>query len=234
MRSVKVFISVVLIIAFALATASCGMAKDSKKNTKSQKSGAEESAFIEKLENAGEFYVFVGREYDKKVIRLRRFNSIEDSEAAWCTIQRSTENEDLILKYKGASDVEVTWWEHDPDDYNYGDIFIANGIEPEIREVPYYDGTVHDLFFGTGVKLEKLGNCRDLMTLKVLEIEAAEYDGYGHWSVLLNDLAGENDYGYYYGFRNDAVFGVEISESDSGSLCLFAFVGDIPIIPVEM
>ena len=143
------------------------------------------------------------------------------------------DEKEIRLKYYHESGVDAVWWKHDPADYEYGDIFIANGIEPEKREVPYYNGTVRDYFFGSDAKLEKLGNCKTLMTLKKLKIESADYDGYGHWSVHLQDPSEKKDYGYYYGYRNDAYFGVDLSDSDNGTFCTFAFVGDIPIVAVE-
>ena len=49
----------------------------------------------------------------------------------------------------------------------------------------------------------------------------------------MQDPSEKKDYGYYYGYRNDAYFGVDLSDSDNGTFCTFAFVGDIPIVAVE-
>ena len=226
MKTLKMLISMMLVLAIAFAAASCGTAE--------RKLSAEESANLEKLENADLFYVLVGTDYDEKMIRLRQFKGVsDDKNAAWLTSTEYDNGKEIVSKYKGWSNIVATWWEHDPNDYSYGDIFIANGIEPEIREVPYYDGTVEDRFFGSEVKLEKLGNCKDLLTLKKLTIEAADYDGYGVWSVKMRDPKSKNDYGYYYGFRNDACFGIDLEGADKGEIYVFAFIGDIPIIPVE-
>lgn len=240
-----------LVLAIAFAAASCGSAEiklSSEETENSEKLentelscgtsertlSAEESAILEKIENAELFYVMVGTDFDKKAIRLRQFKGVSDDKtAAWLTSTEYDNGKEIVSKYKGWSNFVATWWEHDPNDYSYGDIFIANGIEPEIREVPYYDGTVEDRFFGSEVKLEKLGNCKDLLTLKKLTIEAADYDGYGVWSVKMHDPKSKNDYGYYYGFRNDACFGIELEGADEGEIYVFAFIGDIPIIPVE-
>ena len=227
MRSVKAFISVVLVAAFTLGVVSCGKAGESRETQRTLSS--EEQLNKEKMEKSGAIYVMVGTDYDGKMIRVRSIKGGRDEAATWATVETNGKT----YKYKGSSDFGVTWWEHDPNDYEYGDIFIANGIEPEKREVPYYNGTVRDYFFGSDVKLEKLGNCKTLMTLKKLKIESADYDGYGHWSVHLQDPSEKKDYGYYYGYRNGAYFGVDLSDSDNGTFCTFAFVGDIPIVAVE-
>lgn len=226
MKKLKMLISMMLVLALAFTAASCGSGKG--------KLSAEESANLEKLENAEVFYVMVGTDFDKNLIRLRRFEGVnDDNNAAWCTITRYDGEQMITNKYKGWSNITATWWEHDPNDYSYGDIFLANGIEPEIWEIPYYTGTVKDQLFGSEVKLEKLGNCKDLLTLKKLEIEEAEYDGYGVWSIRMNDPESKNDYGYYFGFRNDASFGHNLEGSKAGDTYRFAFIGDIPVIPVE-
>ena len=242
MRSVKEFISVILIAALTLAAASCGKAPE-KGKTQSSLHGkpeenvvtqstlsAEEQLNKEKLEKSEVFYVMVGTDYDGKTIRLRSFKDVREENAAWAD---RTTGDGITHKYKTCGDVNTAWWEHDPNDYEYGDIFIANGIEPEVREEGSSYGTSCERYFGSDAKLEKLGNCKTLMTLKKLKIESADYDGYGHWSVHLQDPSEKKDYGYYYGYRNDAYFGVDFSDSDNGTFCTFAFVGDIPIVAVE-
>ena len=208
MRSVKAFISVILVAAFTLAAVSCGKAGESRETQRTL--SAEEQLNKEKMEKSGAFYVMVGTDYDGKMIRFRSIKGVRDEDATWATVETNGKT----YKYKGSSDFGVTGWEHDPSDYEYGDIFIASGIEPEKRE-------------------EKLGNCKTLMTLKKLKIESADYDGYGHWSVHLQAPSEKKDYGYYYGYRNDAYFGVDFSDSDNGTFCTFAFAGDIPIVAVE-
>ena len=255
MRSVKAFISVILIAALTLAAASCGKAPEKGKTqsslhekpeekvvTQSSLHGkpeenvvtqstlsAEEQLNKEKLEKSEVFYVMVGTNYDGKTIRLRSFKGVREENVAW--VDRTRDG--VTYKYKTCGDVNAAWWEHDPNDYEYGDIFIANGIEPEEREEESFYGTSRERYFTSDAKLEKLGNCKTLMTLKKLKIESADYDGYGHWSVHLQDPSEKKDYGYYYGYRNDAYFGVDLSDSDNGTFCTFAFVGDIPIVAVE-
>ena len=227
MRSVKAIISVVLVAAFTLGVVSCGKAGESRETQRTLSS--EEQLNKEIMEKSEAIYVMVGTDYDGKMIRFRSIKGVRDEDATWATVETNGKT----YKYKGSSDFGVTWWEHDPNDYEYGDIFIANGIEPEKREVPYYNGTVRDYFFGSDAKLEKLGNCKTLMTLKKLKIESADYDGYGHWSVHLLDPEQEKEYGYYYGFSANAIFGVNLTGCEKGDLCIFAFIGDIPIEVVE-
>ena len=69
MRSVKVLISVILVIAFALATASCGMAGESKET---QKKFSKEEFY-----STG-YYVIAGKSpdwADEKEIRLKYYHS---------------------------------------------------------------------------------------------------------------------------------------------------------------
>ena len=130
MRSVKAFISVVLVAAFTLGVVSCGKAGESRETQRTLSS--EEQLNKEKMEKSGAFYVMVGTDYDGKMIRFRSITGVRDEDATWATVETNGKT----YKYKGSSDFGVTWWEHDPNDYEYGDIFIANGIEPEKREVP--------------------------------------------------------------------------------------------------
>ena len=255
MRSVKEFISVILIAALTLAAASCGKAPEKGKTqsslhekpeekvvTQSSLHGkpeenvvtqstlsAEEQLNKEKLEKSEVFYVMVGTDFDGKTIRLRSFKSVREENSAWVDRTRNG----VTYKYKTCGDVNAAWWEHDPNDYEYGDIFIANGIEPEVREEESFYGTSCERYFTSDAKLEKLGNCKTLMTLKILEIEDVDYDGGGHWSVHLLDPEQEKEYGYYYGFSANAIFGVNLEGCEKGDLCIFAFIGDIPIEVVE-
>ena len=242
MRSVKEFISVILIAALTLAAASCGKTPEKGKtqsslhekpeeNVVTQSTlSAEEQLNKEKLEKSEVFYVMVGTDYDGKTIRLRSFKGVREENAAWAD---RTTGDGITHKYKICGDVNTAWWEHDPNDYEYGDIFIANGIEPEVREEGSSYGTSRERYFGSDAKLEKLGNCKTLMTLKILEIEDVDYDGGGHWSVHLLDPEQEKEYGYYYGFSANAIFGVNLTGCEKGDLCIFAFIGDIPIEVVE-
>ena len=91
---------------------------------------------------------------------------------------------------------------------------------------------LHEHFFGSDVKLEKLGNCKTLMTLKKLKIESADYGGYGHWSVHLQDPSEKKDYGYYYGYSANADYGVDLTSCEKGSVCIVAFIGDLPVVVV--
>ena len=198
MRSVKVFISVVLIIAFAFATASCGMAGGSKET---QKKFSKEEFY-----GTG-YYVIAGKSPD------------------WA------DEKEIRLKYYHESGVDAVWWKHDPADYEYGDIFIANGIEPGYREVEFYQQTIQEMVLDSDVQLEKVGNCKDLMQLRKAKITDVSYAGYEFWDVSLKYLDDGTTNGY--NFRNNAAYYVEITSAEPGDIYLFACLGDVPVIPME-
>ena len=198
MRSVKAFISVVLITAFTLATASCGMAGESKET---QKKFSKEEFF-----GTG-YYVIAGKSPD------------------WA------DEKEIRLKYYHESGVDAVWWKHDPADYEYGDIFIANGIEPGYREVEFYQQTIQEMVLDSDVQLEKVGNCKDLMQLRKAKLTDVSYAGYEFWDVSLKYL--DNGATNGYNFRNNAVYYVEITSAEPGDIYVFACLGDVPVIPME-
>ncbi len=198
MRSVKVFISVVLVFAFALATASCGMAGESKET---QRKFSKEEFY-----GTG-YYVIAGKSPD------------------WA------DEKEIRLKYYHESGVDAVWWKHDPADYEYGDIFIANGIEPGYREVEFYQQTIQEMVLDSDDQLEKVGNCKDLMQLRKAKITDVSYAGYEFWDVSLKYL--DNGATNGYNFRNNAAYYVEITSAEPGDIYLFACLGDVPVIPME-
>ena len=198
MRPVKVFISLVLITAFALATASCGMAGESKET---QKKFSKEEFF-----GTG-YYVIAGKSPD------------------WA------DEKEIRLKYYHESGVDAVWWKHDPADYEYGDIFIANGIEPGSREVEFYQSTIQEMVLDNDVQLEKVGNCKDLMQLRKAKITDVSYAGYEFWDVSLKYLDNGTTIGY--NFRNNAAYYVGITSAEPGDIYVFACLGDVPVIPME-
>lgn len=198
MRSVKAFISMVLITAFALATASCGMAGESKET---QKKFSKDEFY-----STG-YYVIAGKSPE------------------WA------DEKEIRLKYYHESGVDAVWWKHDPDDYEYGDIFIANGIEPGYREVEFYQQTIQEMVLDSDVQLEKVGNCKDLMQLRKAKITDVSYAGYEFWDVSLKYLDDGTTNGY--NFRNNAAYYVEITSAEPGDIYLFACLGDVPVIPME-
>ena len=240
MRSVKEFISVILIAALTLAAASCGKAPE-KGKTQSSLHGkpeenvvtqstlsAEEQLNKEKLEKSEVFYVMVGTDYDGKTIRLRSFKGVREENAAWAD---RTTGDGITHKYKTCGDVNTAWWEHDPNDYEYGDIFIANGIEPGYREVEFYQQTIQEMVLDSNVQLEKVGNCKDLMQLRKAKLTDVSYAGYEFWDVSLKYLDDGTTNGY--NFRNNAAYYVEITSAEPGDIYLFACLGDVPVIPME-
>ena len=198
MRSVKAFISVVLITAFALATASCGMAGESKET---QKKFSKEEFY-----GTG-YYVIAGKS------------------PKWA------DEKEIRLKYYHSNGVDAVWWKHDPADYEYGDFFIANGIEPGYREVEFYQQTIQEMVLDSDIQLEKVGNCKDLMQLRKAKLTDVSYAGYEFWDVSLKYLDNGTTNGY--NFRKNAAYYVEITSAEPGDIYLFACLGDVPVIPME-
>ena len=198
MRSVKAFISVVLVAVFTLGVVSCGKAGESKET---QKKFSKEEFY-----GTG-YYVIAGKSPD------------------WA------DEKEIRLKYYHESGVDAVWWKHDPADYEYGDIFIANGIEPGYREVEFYQQTIQEMVLDSNVQLEKVGNCKDLMTLRKAKITDVSYAGYEFWDVSLKYL--DNGATNGYNFRNNAAYYVEITSAEPGDIYLFACLGDVPVIPME-
>ena len=198
MRSVKAFISVVLVAAFTLGVVSCGKAGESRET---QRKFSKEEFY-----GTG-YYVIAGKSPD------------------WA------DEKEIRLKYYHESGVDAVWWKHDPADYEYGDIFIANGIEPGYREVEFYQQTIQEMVLDSDVQLEKVGNCKDLMQLRKAKLTDVSYAGYEFWDVSLKYL--DNGATNGYNFRNNAVYYVEITSAEPGDIYLFACLGDVPVIPME-
>ena len=141
-------------------------------------------------------------------------------------------NENIRLRYFYGEETMAVVWYHTPKDYEYGDIFVAkDGIEPE--HIPNEDGPYPMTYsneLSSDIELEKIGNCKDLMNTTNLIVTSADYDGMGHWSIHMKDKD-ENE--YYYGFVNDAFFGVELTGAEQGERHVFAMNKGVIIIPLK-
>ena len=142
-------------------------------------------------------------------------------------------NENIRLRYFYGEETMAVVWYHTPKDYEYGDIFVAKDeIEPE--HIPNEDGPYPLLTYtnelSSDVELEKIGNCEDLMNTTNLIVTSADYDGMGHWSIHMKDKS-ENE--YYYGFVNDAFFGVELEGAEQGERHVFAMNKGKIVIPLK-
>ena len=91
-------------------------------------------------------------------------------------------------------------WEDAPSDLSYGDIFISEDevsmtkVQPALNDPA--NAFVNYYTFDDGAKLEKVGNCEDLMEKKDLTVTSRTYDGSSHWSIRYKD---SDDKNYYYG-----------------------------------
>ncbi len=142
------------------------------------------------------------------------------------------DDDDIRLRYFDGEDIKAVVWEHDPGDYEYGDVFVSkDGAEPvrEINDDPD-PGYMPPYELGSDIELEKIGSCDDLMDTMDLKVKSADYDGMGHWSIMLFD-GDENE--YYYGFMNDACFEVDLSGAAEGEEHTCAMNDGKIVIPLD-
>ena len=156
-----------------------------------------------------------------------------DVEKYYVMIGTTEENYGYIrLRYFDGDEIYPVIWFHPSNDYDYGDVFVApEGIEPvraPVDDYPPNEMPPYEL--GSGIGLEKIGNCNDLMESKNLTVTSVDYDGMQHWSVRFKDKD-ENE--YHYGFFNNAYFGVELTSATKGDKVTCAFNGGEIVIPLK-
>ena len=143
------------------------------------------------------------------------------------------EYQDYIrLRYFNGDEIESVAWRITSTEYEYGDVFVAkDGTEPVRLEDP--DGFSQDkpkYELSGDVKLEKIGNCRDLMETKELIVKSNDYDGGGHFSIKFVDNEANE---YYYGFREDSIFDLSVSSAKEGDRYICAMNNGKIVIPLN-
>ena len=146
-------------------------------------------------------------------------------------VGRCGKNRDKIsLRYFDGDDVKTVEWDHDPDDFEYGDVFIPDdGTIP--REVTVDKGkkserTVYVL--DEDAVLEKAGNVKDLMELRPLTVTSSSEDDQGNVILSIKD-----DDGFEYEYIADPSFEVDLGATSSGQRYIFAVNNYRLILPVE-
>ena len=202
MKNTKVLAAVILAVLLSVTVASCKKDKDhSVRSAKNTEIEETESRFDE-----DKYYVMIGTPF--------------------------TDEDSIRLRYFYGDETMAVVWKHTPGDYEYGDVFVAKeGVEPEhiLNEDGQYPGTYLNVL-GSDVKLEKIGNCSDLMDTVALKVTSADYGGYGQWSIHLVD---KDDNEYYYGFINDAYFGINMDGAATDDVYTFAINDGSTVIPLE-
>ena len=143
------------------------------------------------------------------------------------------EYQDYIrLRYFNGDEIESVAWRITSTEYEYGDVFVAkDGTEPVRLEAP--DGFSQDkpkYELSGDVKLEKIGNSRDLMETKELIVKSNDYDGGGHFSIKFVDNEANE---YYYGFREDSIFDLSVSSAEEGDRYICAMNNGKIVVPLN-
>ena len=127
-------------------------------------------------------------------------------------------------------------WKEAPEDIAYGDIFTSKG-EAKLKAInlfendPVYNFSYYTLsyyYLEEGTKLNKIGNCTDLMEQKDLIVTSRSDNGYEHWGVNYYD-------GSYYKLRtSNSDFGVDPIDCKSGDIVTFAVYKEHLVIPLSI
>ena len=162
--------------------------------------------------NTEEFYVVVGK-YSGGYTQLRSFDLGSD----------------------GTYSAEKIVWKNAPADLVYGDVLIAEGkvsmevvhpAQDPVNAMAYYYA------LDDSAKLNKVGNCSELMEQKDLIVKRKDYDGSSHWSIRYTDESGEKE--YYYGLSTfGSSLDVDPLSYSEGDVCTFAMLNGNVIVPVS-
>ena len=205
MKHIKVAVSVLLVV-FTLLTASCSLTKETTDLTTSSAVSEESRQYKQFDEN--EFYVAVGYYDNENKIRLMHFN---------------------------GQSTDYVWWIQDQDQYFIGDIYVlSEEHKTQAEGRKNIDGPWEQDVFGSYTQFEKLGNCKDLMTLKTLEVTSAEEDEI-EWAIYFKDTepVSEGESGtYIFKFATFGTFGVDLQSAKPGDKYIFAFPYKNTMIPI--
>ena len=207
MRHIKVQAALVLLIVFAFLTASCGFPDEPADISSSSETIKETVNTIEyKSIDEKDYFVAVGHFEDR--IRLMHITG------KW---------------------PEYVWWIHDPDKYSTGDIFVLKEeLKARYEGLKQIKGPWEKDVYGSYVELDKIGNCKDIMTIKTLEVTAFDDDEI-ECCIYLKDpeSAPEGEsYEYIYRFATFGVFDANL-HAKPGDIYIFAFPNKDIMIPLE-
>ena len=170
-------------------------------------------------------------EHGETVVSVARHDFNESK--YYVLVGSAGEYQDYIrFRYFNGDEIESVAWRITSTEYEYGDVFVAkDGTEPVQLEDP--DGFTQDkpkYELSGDVKLDKIGNCRDLMETKELIVKSNDYDGGGHFSIKFVDNEANE---YYYGFREDSIFDLSVSSAEEGDRYICAMNNGKIVVPLN-
>ena len=208
MRYLKVSVAFILLAAFTLLNASCGFPKVISELTISQNT-SESTVFKEFGET--DFYVAIGYydTIDFKMIRLMHFDE---------------------LSY------EYVWWVQDQDQYCVGDVYLlSEESKKQADGLKHVKGPWEQDVYGDYTKFEKIGNCKDLMTVRTLEVTSADLNEQDGWINFKNaapvPVEEVDIYTFEYGTFD--IFEANFQSAQPGDRYTFAFPSKNRMIPLE-
>ena len=205
MKHLKAAVTVLLIV-LTLLNASCGLTMETRDLSTSGADSEESIQYKQFDEN--DFYVAVG--YDDIVKKI------------W------------FMHFKGQS-YDYVWWIQDQDQYCIGDIYVlSEEHKTQAEGRKHIDGPWGKDVYGSYTQFEKLGNCKDLMTIKTLEVTSAEEDEI-EWTIYFKDTepVSEGESGTYtFKFATFGTFGVDLQSAKPGDKYIFAFPYKSSMIPI--
>ena len=208
MRHIKASVALILLIVFTSLNASCGALKEPTETTSGTISKETVNSEYKKLD-VEDFYIAVGYSQPFEMTRLMHFEG-----------QRT----------------EYVWWIQDKDIYCFGGIYVLNEkLKPQIEARKYKEGPWEKDVFGSYVELDMIGNCKDLMTLKTLEVTYAELDDL-EGKLLLKDTEPvfEGESGEYtYTYATYDTFDAKPQMAKPGDIYVFVFPYKNIMIPLE-
>ena len=207
MRHLKVSVAFILLAAFTLLNASCGFPKIVSELTISQNT-SESTVFKEFGET--DFYVAIGyQDYYVGMIRLMHFDE---------------------LSYG------FVWWVQDQDQYCVGDVYIlSEESKKQADGLKHVKGPWEKDVYGDYTKFEKIGNCKDLMTVRTLEVTSSDLNEQDGWINFKNAAPVSVDEADIYTFEYGTfdIFEADFQSAQPGDRYTFAFPSKNRMIPLE-
>jgi len=135
----------------------------------------------------------------------------------------------------GGYTADKVVWKDAPSDLSYGDVFVADGdvSVTKVQAAPNDPVNAFAYYYSLdeGSKLEKAGNCNDIMEKKDLTVTSNSYDGSSHFSIRYKDNDG---FTYYYGLsRYGSALTVDPIDCTTGDVYTFALYNGHIVIPLS-
>ena len=208
MKHIKLLVTTVLLIALTLLTVSCGTPKETKEST-APESSSEETAKSNQYKtlDVNDYFISVGRL-----------------------------NSRTRLMHITETGFEYVWWEQDEDKYCPGDVYyLRDEVKPQIAARKYYEGSWEKDVYGNYAEFDKLGTCKELLTIKTLKViytEEDQMEGMVRFKDTEPVFDGE-DGEYTFRYMNYDVLDAHVSRAKPGDLYIFVFPRKDIMVPLE-